>query len=155
MCGKSASPPDAVPQLPHPGASGVAPAFMRLWQFFHKSATLSGLFRTAMFFLFARYAFCYTKTPLIKWFADLLGRFPKTLLHTQDTAVFIFNSLPLQSAICFFSPLKFKNTKPGSCFFRLRIHECDIYFFKCLKPLCVLCHIIFHIAFKCFCERNL
>lgn len=108
MCGKSASPPDAVPQLPHPGASGVAPAFMRLWQFFHKSATLSGLFHPAMFFLFARYAFCYTKTPLIKWFADLLGRFPNTLLHTQDTAVFIFNSLPLQSAICFFLLLNSK-----------------------------------------------
>lgn len=108
MCGKSASPPDAVPQLPHPSASGVAPAFMRLWQFFHKSATLSGLFRTAMFFLFARYAFCYTKTPLIKWFADLLGSFPKTLLHTQDTSVFIFNSLPLQSAICFFLLLNSK-----------------------------------------------
>lgn len=102
MCGKSASPPDAVPQLPHPSASAVAPAFMRLWQFFHKSATLSGLFRTAMFFLFARYAFCYTKTPLIKWFADLLGRFPKT------PSVFIFNSLPLQSAICFFLLLNSK-----------------------------------------------
>ena len=109
-------PPDAVPQLPHPGASGVAPAFMRLWQFFHKSATLSGLFRTAMFFLFARYAFCYTKTPLIKWFADLLGRFPKTLLHTQDTSVFIFNSLPLQSAICFFLLLNSKIRSPEVVF---------------------------------------
>lgn len=116
MCGKSASPPDAVPQLPHPGASGVAPAFMRLWQFFHKSATLSGLFRTAMFFLFARYAFCYTKTPLIKWFADLLGRFPKTLLHTQNTSVFIFNSLPLQSAICFFLLLNSKIRSPEVVF---------------------------------------
>lgn len=108
MCGKSASPPDAVPQLPHPGASGVAPAFMRLWQFFHKSATLSGLFRTAMFFLFARYAFCYTKTPLLKWFADLLGRFPKTLLHITGTAAFIFSSAYLQSAICFFLLLNSK-----------------------------------------------
>ena len=116
MCGKSASPPDAVPQLPHPGASGVAPAFKRLWQFFHISATHSGLFRTAMFFLFARYAFCYTKTPLIKWFADLLGRFPKTLLHTQDTAVFIFNSLPLQSAICFFLLLNSKIRSPEVVF---------------------------------------
>lgn len=116
MCGKSASGGDAVPQLPHPSASAVAPAFMRLWQFFHKSATLSGLFRTAMFFLFARYAFCYTKTPLIKWFADLLGRFPKTLLHTQDTSVFIFNSLPLQSAICFFLLLNSKIRSPEVVF---------------------------------------
>lgn len=116
MCGKTASPPDAVPQLPHPGASGVAPAFMRLWQFFHKSATLSGLFHPAMFFLFARYAFCYTKTPLIKWFADLLGSFPKTLLHTQDTSVFIFNSLPLQSAICFFLLLNSKIRSPEVTF---------------------------------------
>ena len=116
MCGKSTSGGDAVPQLPHTSASAVAPAFMRLWQFFHKSATLSGLFRTAMFFLFARYAFCYTKTPLIKWFADLLGRFPKTLLHTQDTAVFIFNSLPLQSAICFFLLLNSKIRSPEVTF---------------------------------------
>lgn len=39
-------------------------------------------FSTIFLLLFARYAFCHTKSPLKKWLATLLWSIPKTLWHS-------------------------------------------------------------------------